>query len=159
VAPLGTPAAGALAAAVWGGVALLPPGPAGGTGPARAGGPTIAAGVAFALLVPLLVGGAQRWILRRPQPLVAPELVAADDAVRAASVRNVAALGSAHVLLGLAAGLLQHVEVVDVTAVDWLFGVAAGACLLLALVSWWSRAWWRPVRRQPFVGGAVEAGA
>ena len=163
--------AGLLAAAVWGGVAFLSPGPAGsagsagGAGPSRADGPTIVAGVAFALLVPLLVSGAQRWILRRPQPLVGPELVAADDAVRAASVRNLAALGSALVLLGLAAGLLQYVEVVDVVAVDWLFGAAAGVSLVLALVSWWSRAWWRPVRRQPFPttaaasASAVEARA
>jgi hypothetical protein len=145
----GPPAAGALAAVVWTGVAWLPAGIAD-SGVRRVDGRGIVAAVVFALLVPLLTIGAQHWILRRPQPLVDPELVAADDAVRAASVRNLAAVGGAVVLLSLAGGLLQYVEIVHVAPVDWVFGAGAAMSLGLALMSWWSRAWWHPVRRQPF---------
>jgi hypothetical protein len=145
----GPPAAGLLAAVVWTGVAWLPAGLAD-SGIRRADGRAIVAAVVFALLVPLLTVGAQRWILRRPQPLVDPELVAADDAVRAASVRNLAAVGGSVVLLGLASGLFQYAEIVDAVAVDWVFGIATAMSLGLALLSWWSRAWWHPVQRQPF---------
>lgn len=150
-------AAALVATGVWIGVAFLPaertggPGASAGDAAERASGLDIAIGIAFVLVVPLVVVLAQRWILRRPQPLVAPDLVAADDAVRAASVRNLAAVGTALVLLYLAGGLLQYVEVVEDTTVDWSAGLASTLCLALAIVSWWSRAWWRPVRRQVFV--------
>jgi hypothetical protein len=142
------PALAALAAMiVWAGVAFLPDGGPGDTGVSLADGLDVAAAIAFALVVPLVVAGAQRWILGRPQPLVASDLVAADDALRAASVRNLASVGAAMGLLNLAGGLLQYVEALDAPAADWLFGVAAAASLGSALAAWWSRAWWRPVRR------------
>jgi hypothetical protein len=154
----GPAAAGALAAIVWAGVPFLPGDhTSAGTASLRADGVSIAAGIVFAAIVPLVVVGAQRWILRRPQPLVAPELVAADDAVRAASVRNLAAVGSVMVLLNLAGGLFQYLKAVDIWALDWLFGAGVAVSLGLAAISWWSRTWWRPVRRQPFTLSGASA--
>jgi hypothetical protein len=147
----GPAAVGALAAAVWAGVASLPAGIDDGL--MRASGWAIVAGVVFALLVPALAAAAERWILRRPQPLVGPELVAADDALRAASVRNLAAVSATVVLLNLAGGLFQYVQFVDDTALDILCGVGVAMSLGLALLSWWSRLWWHPVRRHPFAQG------
>jgi hypothetical protein len=41
----------------------------------------------------------ERWLVRRPQPFTSPPLVAADDAIRAQSIRSVAGAGLALVLL------------------------------------------------------------
>src|SRR5262245_4019088 len=86
----GPAVAGAASAVVWAGVPLLPeaqPGewqlPAGGE---------VVLGLATGVAVLVLAPVAQRSILGRPQPFVTDDLLAADHAVRAASVRMVAAL-------------------------------------------------------------------
>jgi hypothetical protein len=58
--------------------------------------------VAFAAAVVVLGAGLEaieRWLVRRPQPFTDPELVAADDAIRAQSIHAVAGAGLALLLL------------------------------------------------------------
>ena len=122
---------GAVGAAVWAGVARLPDeGEAGGTD--RAGTTQIVVGVVFGLALPVLVALTQRWIVSRPQPFVLPALVAADDAVRASSVRFVAAVGTSMALINLAGGALQHTYPAN-GAVD----VVSGATAFLSVVGAW----------------------
>jgi uncharacterized membrane protein len=124
-----------IATCVWAGVGFLPP-RTDIAQPEVAGTLDIIVAIAFVLSVPLAVTGAQRWILRRPQPLVTPDMLAVDNAIRTASIRNLAAVGIALVLLYLSGGLLQYVWALHVTAVDWLFGLATVASLVLAMVAW-----------------------
>jgi hypothetical protein len=135
----------AIATGVWAGLAFLPSRTDIGQADV-AGRFDIVVAIAFVVSVPLAVTGAQRWILRRPQPLVAPDLLAVDNAIRTASVRNLAAVGSALVFLNLSGGLLQYVYAVHVTVVDWLFGLAAAASLVLAWVAWSLRLRPQPAR-------------
>ena len=53
----------------------------------------------MAVAVAAAVEAAQRWILRRPQPFVAPDLVEADDAVRSSSIHALAGSGICCLLL------------------------------------------------------------
>ncbi|HEV7762342.1 MAG TPA: hypothetical protein VGO78_25210 [Acidimicrobiales bacterium] len=147
--------AGALAALVWAGAGLLPDPDTAGVARLQAGGSTVVANLVLALVVPLVTVGAQRWIVRRPQPLVDPDLMAADDAGRGASMRNLAAIGTAVVLLNLAGGLIQYVYALDVTPVDWLCGAGVAVSLGLASISWSSRNIWRPTRRPPYDADAA----
>ena len=48
----------------------------------------------------------ERWLVTRPQPFDAPDLVAADDAIRSASLHAVAGSGLAVVLLGIGTGCI-----------------------------------------------------
>ncbi len=58
---------------------------------------TVLAGVAVAVAV--LVEILERWIVRRPQPLSGPDLVAADDAIRAQSLHSLCGSGLALLVL------------------------------------------------------------
>ena len=95
-------AVGTAAALAWAGVWALP------DSSGVAGHIDRLVGMAFGIAVPALVAGAQRWILARPQPVVAPDLLAADDATRAASVRMLAGIGTAMALLNLAGAAAQY---------------------------------------------------
>jgi hypothetical protein len=73
--------------------------------------PGVAGMVAFALGVLAFGAGTEmieRWLVRRPQPFTSPELVAADDAMRAQSIQAFAGAALALLLLlccGVALGL------------------------------------------------------
>jgi hypothetical protein len=76
----------------------------------------------------------ERWLLRRPQPYTSPPLVAADDAIRAQSIRAVAGAGVALLLL-LASGVSLGLQASDVTVLHWAMVPPAAVCLLLSLVA------------------------
>lgn len=142
----GPTVAGALALVVWLGAVRLHDTVAA-EAPSRA---TIAAGALLGVALPLLTMGAQRLILARPQPLVDPHMVAADDALRAAAVQNLTAVVSCIVLIDLAGGLYQHLLLDHDTPFRWLFGLGLVASIVLALASWSARDLSQPVRRRPF---------
>jgi hypothetical protein len=96
----------------------------------------ITVAIVFTQLVPLAVHRAQRWILHRPQPLARPNLLAADDAIRTASVRALATVGTALVLPYLAVGLVHCNQAIEATVLNALIGLAALASVVLALVAW-----------------------
>ncbi len=100
----------------------------------------VATAVAVAVAVPALVALACRWIVRRPQPLVDPDLVAADDAVRAASVRRIAAMGCVVALFNLAGALYRYRHTMDGYA-DIVLGAGIFVILCLASAAWSSRSW------------------
>ncbi len=154
---------GLAAAAAWGGSAFLDDPPsadtgagAGGAAPADVsgnltvttgsgldddGGPSagdVATGAALALLLPVLTAAAEAWIVRRPQPFTDVQLVAADDAARAASTRRLAAMACCIALLGLAGGLTWYAAQLDGT-VDAVVGVSVTVCLVLAAWAWFER--------------------
>lgn len=134
---------GALAAATWAGVTTLAA-----RHPNRVDRATpteIVIGLVFAAAVPAVVIAAQRWIVSRPQPVVEPGLVAADDAIRAASVRFIAAVGTAMGLLNLSGGAQEFAYSAN-GLVDFVFGGTAIACLALAWLYWCAR---KPGRLMP----------
>jgi hypothetical protein len=87
-------------------------------------------GVALAIAVE----AAQRWILRRPQPFVAPDLVAADDAVRSSSIHALAGSGIASLLL-LQIGPAIALAGSDTQALRWVMPWVALTSFLGALVA------------------------
>jgi hypothetical protein len=102
------------------------------------------------------VEAAERWILRRPQPFVAPDLVAADDAVRSSSIHALAGSGICSILLlGIAPALVLANS--DVKLLRWTMPWIALTSFLGALIAiryYVYRAWRvrRPVPPIP-VGG------
>jgi len=112
-----------------------------------------ALGVLTGLAVLALTPAAQIWILQRPQPLTTDDLLAADHAVRAASVRMIAAVATAMGLLNLCGGLLAYDRPLP-GPLDVLWGFAELAGALGALVAWLVRkpgATLWPQRRPPEV--------
>jgi hypothetical protein len=88
-----------------------------------------AAGVlAFAIGLEAL----ERWLVRRPQPFAEPALVAADDALRAQSVRAMAGAGLSLLLL-LCCGVSLALQASDVHALQTLM-IAPAVLFLLASV-------------------------
>lgn len=128
--------ASGIAAALWAGVPALPTST--NSGMERAGRSEIITGIVFALAVPAVVALTQRWIVTRPQPFSIPSLIAADDAIRAASVRYLAAVGTAMALLNLSGGGFQYTPFWN-GASDVLFGGTALASLVLAWFYWNAR--------------------
>ena len=126
---------GLVGAAVWAAVPALPD-PRGGwdLSPVTSAAIGVALGLAVAGLAPLTA----RWILRRPQPVAADDLVLADHAVRAASVRSVAAVATLMGLLNLAGGLALYTRPFAGSA-DTVLAVAVIALLAAALVAWGAR--------------------
>lgn len=119
------------------------------------------------LLAAVVVGGAvlgvglerlERWLVQRPQPFVAPPLVAADDAIRAQSVHSVAGGGIAVflVLCGVAAKALSGS---DVRYLRWPMGIFAALSFLVALNVCQHYAYraWRVRRGPPGRAGAAPA--
>lgn len=131
-------AGGALAVVAWGVVPFLPAG--------EASSLDIAAGVTLGVVVPPLVLGLGTFLVRRPQPVVSPGLVDADDAVRAASVRALATVGTTIVLLGAVEGLMLWAPAAD-GAGDLAVGTLALAVVVLAFASWSARSVWSRARR------------
>lgn len=144
------PAGGAAAAAAIAGVGLIV------RPEARFETPALVLTVAGATASALLVTWAQRSVVDRRQSVTHPDLVAADDAIRASTVHNLGGGGAALTLL-LAADTLDRV----VTAGDSVpLGSEAIVPLLLMVVAlgvwrfWSHRAWRvrRPAPRSAVVG-------
>jgi hypothetical protein len=106
----------------------------------------VATGMAVAIALPALVALACRWVVHRPQPLVDPDLVAADDAITSSSVRRLAAMGCIIGLFNLAGALQRYADVAEGFG-DTAVGAAVTACFLLAWGAWLVRGrgptWWR----------------
>jgi hypothetical protein len=104
---------------------------------------------AFAAVFTIGLEALERWLVRRPQPFTDPALVAADDTVRAESVRSVAGSGLALLLVtlsGIFAGLAAS-EADLLRATMWLPALVALAlsihvCLGIVRRPWQGR---RPV--------------
>jgi hypothetical protein len=95
------------------------------------------AAVAAALVAAgLALEGLERMIVRRAQPVVAPDLLRADEAIRASSVHAMAGAGNALLLLGLSYLLSTLVNATPSTALSWTFGFLSFVALGLALSSW-----------------------
>jgi hypothetical protein len=96
----------------------------------------------FALISVVVVGGAilveaaQRMVVRRAQPVLPPDLLSADDAVRSASVHAMAGAGIALMLFALSYQLASVGSVTDIEPLGWIFPVLAIVALGLALASW-----------------------
>jgi hypothetical protein len=108
--------------------------------------------VAFAVLIEWFL----RAIVRRPQPAITNDLLAADDAIRAASIHSLSAAGVALILLSLGWTLLS---LGGVTANAQLGALSSGfgvACDLGALIAWivlGHVTTWRVRRGAPLVSG------
>jgi len=121
----GPAVAGLASAAVWLGVPFLPePQPGDWLLPSSL---EVAVAVAVGLIVPVLATAAECWILARPQPVVSEDLLVADHAVRASSVRMVAAMATIMGLGNLVGGL--------VTYSGALPGPLAAVCAVLTVAS------------------------
>jgi hypothetical protein len=88
----------------------------------------------------------ERWMVRRPQPYTSPALLAADDAIRAQSIRAVAGAALALLLL-LCSGLALGLQASDVAALHSIMVVLAAVCLIASLVAVQDSRW--RVRRRP----------
>src|SRR4051794_24267754 len=99
----------------------------------------------------------ERWLVRRPQPFTEPALVAADDALRAQSVRAMAGAGLSLLLL-LCWGAALGLQASDVDALHTLMVAAAVLFLLGSLVACGGvgESRWR-VRRPARAGAALSA--
>jgi hypothetical protein len=95
------------------------------------GSPRVSAAVmlALALLVVLSLERMERWLVERPQPFASPDLVAADDAIRAQSLHSIAGSGLAILLLCLG-GTLFALSRSDVQFLRWTAWAPGLACLL-----------------------------
>ena len=85
----------------------------------------------------------QRWLVRRPQPFSDPELLVADDAIRAQSAHSLAGSGLA-VLLLLNGGICWALAVSDVQILRWTMwipGVFSFFAALYACLYYGHRAW------------------
>jgi hypothetical protein len=99
----------------------------------------------------------ERWLVRRPQPFTDPALVAADDALRAQSVRAMAGAGLSLLLL-LCCGAALGLQASDVDVLNTLMIAPAVLFLLASLVACGEvgESRWR-VRRPARAGAAVSA--
>ncbi len=107
-------------------------------------------------IIVLMVASAQRWIVRRPQPFSAPDLVAADDAIRSQSIHMLAGSGTAVLLslLGVVSWAVARGDATGTTAM--VVGFVGLATIPLALVSclYYGHRAWR-VLRTPFLRDAA----
>ena len=104
--------------------------------PGSTSAPSLPAVVAFAAGVLAFGAGveaAERWLVRRPQPFTSPPLVAADDAIRAQSIRAVAG-ATLSLLLLLCCGVSLGLQASDVAILRSVMIVPAVACLIASLV-------------------------
>ena len=103
-------------------------------------------GVAGAALVVVVAELVQRRIVDRSQPLSAPDAIAADDALRAASVSTAAGAGIITALLALSSVLSSLGKAIDVAPVKWPLYLVALAALMLTVASFVSvfgpEPWW-----------------
>lgn len=106
--------------------------------PATTSNPSSGELIAIAVLIVALAVGletVERWIVHRPQPFVEPGLVAADDALRAQSIRAAAGAGLALLLLYVA-GISLALQASDVSALHATMVVPAAVCLVASLLAY-----------------------
>ena len=75
----------------------------------------------------------ERWLVRRPQPFTSPSEIAADDAIRAQSIRDVAGAGLALLLL-FCGGMALMLQASDVALARWAMIVPAAVCVIGSLL-------------------------
>jgi hypothetical protein len=96
------------------------------------------AALALAAVLALAFGAGlealERWIVVRSQPFADPAVVAADDAIRAHSIRAVAGAGLALLLL-FCCGIALALQASDVDALQTAMVVPAAACFVLSLLA------------------------
>ena len=92
-------------------------------------------GVLGAATVVAVATWAQRRLVNRPQPLSAPDLVAADDALRASSASTAAGAGIISALLALSHVLSSILLATRAWPVRWLIVVAGMGILALVVAS------------------------
>jgi hypothetical protein len=92
------------------------------------------------LMVPAVTGVAllalellQRWVVRRPQPMWSPSLVAADDAIRSQSVHSIAGSGIALGLVALAL-ITGYLASSRYQLLRWVFTVPTLLIPLIAII-------------------------
>ncbi|MBW3649064.1 MAG: hypothetical protein KY458_00705 [Actinobacteria bacterium] len=92
-------------------------------------------GVLGAAMVVVVATWAQQRLVHRPQPLSAPDVVAADDALRASSASTAAGAGIVSALLALSHVLSSILLATRAWPVRWLILVAEMAILALIVAS------------------------
>jgi len=95
-------------------------------------------GAAVVVVVALVSELAQRLVVARAQPASSPDLVAADDACRAASVSTAAGAGLGIALAGLASMTSALAYLTDVRLVRWSLLVACIPVIVLSLAALFS---------------------
>lgn len=127
--------------------------------PQRTIDPSIAFMIASSLLVVVLAALIE-WFLRtivtRPQPAITNDFLAADDAIRAASIHSLAAAGIALILLSTGWAAVSLGDVIASNALSELLPWFGVACDLGALIVWIGLghlATWRVWRGEPAVSG------
>ena len=111
--------------------------------------PTAAVVGVFAVVLAFALERLERWLVQRPQPFTAPDLIAADDAIRSQSVHSLAGAGLATLLFFLG-GTSFTLALSDVQVLRWAMWVPAMGCFVLSLwvcLYYGHRAW--RVRRRP----------
>ncbi len=98
----------------------------------------IAAVVVIALAVAVVSEIAQRRLVARPQPVNSPDLVAADDALRSASVSAAAGAGVVVVLGAFATQIEAIAKLMETDWLRWPLHLVALGAVLLALSSFFS---------------------
>jgi len=110
---------------------------------------SLPARVATLVAVPFILLGVealQRWLIRRPQPVVATSLLRADDAIRRQSVHSIAGagMGLQWLLAGASMWALAGSDVQILRWTMWIagllaWGIALGACTLYDSGVWQRR--------------------
>jgi hypothetical protein len=104
----------------------------------------VAGVVVVALAVALVSEFAQRRLVARPQPVTSPDLIAADDALRSASVA--AAAGAGVVVVAFATQIEAIAKLMETDWLRWPLHLIALGAVLLALSSFFSafrpEPWW-----------------
>jgi hypothetical protein len=104
-------------------------------GTSKPGGLVLAVSALLVLAFGAALEAVERWLVRRPQPFTAPDLVAADDEVRANSIRAVAGAGLALLLL-MCSGVSLVLQASDVDVLRTAMVVPAVLCLVSSLLAY-----------------------
>ena len=94
--------------------------------------PSLVIGGVVVLAFGAALEAVERWMVRRPQPYADPHMVAADDAIRAQSVRSVAGAGLALLCLACC-GVSLGLQAADVPLLHTVMVVPALVFLLASL--------------------------
>jgi hypothetical protein len=113
----------------------------------------LAGAAAVALAIALISEVAQRRLVARSQPVTSLDLIAADDALRSASVAAAAGAGLVVVLSAFASQVEAITRLMQTDWLRWPLHILALGAVFLALVSFFSafrpEAWWLGRRHAP----------